>query len=379
MLIFTLPGWYKSAKHPENCIFIYEQMQAIRKYGHQVVVLSVQQVPVYKMRKADKSIKMNNDNGIITYTTEINTFYPSKLKKFFVYQFKNALNRLVNEAKKDVGVPDVYYAHFSFPAGYAATYLGDGIPLVVEEHFSALMGFPDKELIEIIKKTVAQSSWFICVSQGLKESVERCTEKNDGITVISNLINPCFTYYALTKSTQFVFFSLGSLISRKGFDLLITAFAEEFKDDNDVVLRIGGSGEEKENLIKIINAHCISDRVHLIGQLTREQTLIEYKKCNCFVLVSRAETYGLVYREAMAVGRPIISTRHGGFSDDWLDEFGYLVDVDSKDQLKNALRNMYVNYSKFNHKEISEKCLKSCSADAVAGQIVDILRDSIKN
>lgn len=350
-------------------------MQAIRALGHQVIVLSVQPKNIFSQNHVDSKVKKVNDNGIITYYTEINAFYPSKFRKLYVLQFEHALKKLIRAAKSDYGMPDVYYAHFSFAAGYVATLLNDNVPVVVEEHFSGLMESPDKSLINIVNATIDRANCFICVSDGLKKALNKNTKSTKDIKVISNMINPCFNFYPLPERKAFVFFSMGSLIPRKGFDLLIKAFSEEFKDDPNVVLRIAGSGREKEHLLQMINQLGSQKKVSLIGQLNRAQTLSEYINCNCFVLASRAETYGLVYREAMAVGRPIISTKHGGFSDDnWNDDWGCLIDIDDFDALKMSLRKIYDNFSIYDLKKISKECLATCSSDSVAFQISALLK-----
>ena len=40
-----------------------------------------------------------------------------------------------------------------------------------------------------------------------------------------------------------------------------------------------------------------------------------YEECDCFVLPSAGETFGVVYVEAMAAGLPVIATRCGGPED----------------------------------------------------------------
>lgn len=373
MLIFTLPGWYKSERYPENCLFIYEQMQAIKEKGHSVVVLSVQPIPIQQGKKPDHRIKKIIDNGIVTYYTEIMSVWPTKFKSIYVNSFSKALGRLINRAINEFGVPDLYYAHFSFAAGFAAVKLKGNVPLVTQEHFSLLMNENiDKKMKHYIKETVRNSDAFICVSQGLLESIEKFVDVDSyNVKVVTNMIDPCFKYYPLKQTDKFVFFSMGGLIKRKGFDLLIKAFSEEFKDDEKVILRIAGQGEEKKNLEECIHNLGIDKRIELIGQIGRERTLEEYTKCNAFVLASRAETYGLVYREAMAVGRPIISTRHGGIRT-VPDYAGHLIDVDDFCQLKRALREIYTNYDKYDGKLISEKCLQECSSDSVVEKIISV-------
>ncbi len=237
----------------------------------------------------------------------------------------------------------------------------------------------DNELKKILKKTILEANEFICVSSKLKQSIEKHIGKNEKISVISNMINPCFTYKDRVNKDKFLFLSIGSLIKRKGFDLLVKAFSEEFSNNDDVELIIAGAGIEKDNLNKMILKYNMKDKIRLIGQISREETLKYYEKSDCFVLASRAETYGLVYREALGVGRPIISTKHGGFTDeDWHNEYGELIDINSLEQLKNAMRKIYVNYNEFNLKLISETCLNDCSEEKVSELISNKLFNVIK-
>ena len=374
MLIFTLPSWYKTEKYPENCIFIYEQLKELTKMGHKIIVLSVQPKSIRTLNCVDTSINIVDDDGIITYYTEIMVLKPSSFRTIYMKSFQHALKKLINRAKEDYGTPDLYYAHFSFSAGWAACNLTDGIPLVVQEHYSGLMDNPDKGLKKCLKETVEKASKFICVSEGLKNAVINITGEKDNIIVISNMINPCFSFCPLKETERFTFFSLGSLIQRKRFDLLICAFAEEFKNEVNIELRIGGSGQEFRKLNMLIKKYEMEDRIKLLGQLSREKTLEEFSKCNCFVLASCAETYGLVYREAMAVGRPIISTKHGGFGEDWDDNCGILIDIDDFNQLKAALRAVYSNYFVYDLPYISSSSLKCCSSTAVVGQLNEVFQ-----
>ena len=377
MLIFTLPSWYKTEKHPENCIFIYEQMLALQNEGHKVIVLSVQPCRIGR-RISDRCV---DDNGIITYYTYVSALTPSKLRGVFISSFKKGLERLFEKASAEHGKPDVFYAHFSFAAGAAALPLSEKtrIPLVIQEHYSGLMQERvDAALLRCLKKAVEGADGFLCVSEGLKRSIIEKTGFDGEITVISNMIHPGFVYCPPVPHDDFVFFSCGNLLERKRFDLLIEAFAEAFPEEPSVKLRIGGSGEERERLCSLINTKNMSGRISLIGQLSREDTLREYRSCDAFALASRAETYGLVYREALAVGRPVVSTRHGGFSADWDDCFGVLTDIDSKPQLVAALKHIYENYSDYNLGEISEKCLETCSQASVARQISRFLSGKSK-
>lgn len=380
MRVFILPSFYKSQKYPGSCLFIYEQAQALRRLGHTVVVLSVQQTPVWKISEWNGHIRKFDDNGIITYETEILTLSPSRFQEMYISRFAHSMHRLIRQAIAEQGNPDVYYAHFSFAAGVAATRLKQCRPLVVEEHYSKLMENPDKKLVKSVVETVYGSNRFICVSAGLRKAVDGFAPGASNIVTISNMIDPCFTFFPIQREEPFVFFSMGGLIYRKGYDILIPAFAQVFSRNKNVILRIAGQGPEEERLRSLVHEYGMDKQIQLIGQITREQSLEEYKNCHCFVLPSRAETYGLVYREALVVGRPVISTKHGGFDNsNWHSEYGILVDIDNIEQLARALHDVYINYERYCLPQISELCEQECSENIVAQRIEAVLSSCMKN
>ena len=70
----------------------------------------------------------------------------------------------------------------------------------------------------------------------------------------------------------------------------------------------------------------LEQRVRLLGALSREQARDELRGCDCFVLPSRHESFGVVLAEATACGRPVISTRCGGPESIVTKENGILVE-----------------------------------------------------
>ena len=56
-----------------------------------------------------------------------------------------------------------------------------------------------------------------------------------------------------------------------------------------------------------------------------------YEECDCFVLPSAGETFGVVYVEAMAAGLPVIATRCGGPEDFVNEDNGILIISEIKD------------------------------------------------
>lgn len=133
---------------------------------------------------------------------------------------------------------------------------------------------------------------------------------------------------------------------------MINAFKIAFKDQQTIKLRIAGNGPELENIKKAINN---DSRIELIGVLNREEMIDEYKNCDAFALASKLETFGMVYREALAIGRPVISYDNVGIKYLWSDKYGYI--AKSENDLVECFEAMYKNIDKFDNKFISRNIL----------------------
>ena len=291
------------------------------------------------------------------------------------------MDRAYQFASKKYGKPDVLYAHFSCWAGYAGVELSRkyDIPLVTLEHFGGLL-LPNvsKTLRQCVSYTVFGSRIFMCVSENLKESIVNLVG-TDNITVMPNMIDSSFSYFPRNKNEKFTILSIGNLNKGKDFETLIRAFDKAFKKSDKIELRIGGGGPEKERLELLIRKLGRDKQICLLGKLTREQTLNEYRKCDCFAMASKFETYGMVYREALVTGRPIVTTNHGGFGkSDWHEEYGIMVPVHDIVALSEALKNIYNDYDKYNGAEISKLCIKDCSSDIIGKKIECVLISAIK-
>ncbi len=107
-------------------------------------------------------------------------------------------------------------------------------------------------------------------------------------------------------------FGLGRMVEKKGFDLLIDAFAAMAPADPEMGLVIGGDGPVRERLRYQVGARDLSDRVLLPGTLSRGQVAWAMAKASVFVLPSRVEPSGIVVLEALRAGTPVIVSSRGG-------------------------------------------------------------------
>jgi GalNAc-alpha-(1->4)-GalNAc-alpha-(1->3)-diNAcBac-PP-undecaprenol alpha-1,4-N-acetyl-D-galactosaminyltransferase len=101
------------------------------------------------------------------------------------------------------------------------------------------------------------------------------------------------------------FVAVGRLARQKGFDMLITAFAQIARDIPGWSLWILGEGVERPSLMELASGLGVGSRVHLIGN-TRDPS-IHLRSADVFVLSSRYEGFPNALLEALAVGVPVIS------------------------------------------------------------------------
>jgi len=123
--------------------------------------------------------------------------------------------------------------------------------------------------------------------------------------------------------------AMGRLVHKKGFDLLIRAFASIAAEFPYVQLLISGDGEERATLERLIDELHMRERVKLLGFPDRATSIALFWGCEFFVLSSRTEPFGIVVVEAMAARKAVLATRSGGVIDLMQHEVnGLLVEPD---------------------------------------------------
>lgn len=134
--------------------------------------------------------------------------------------------------------------------------------------------------------------------------------------------------------------SVGSLIPRKGHDVLIKALARI--RDLDWQARLVGSEQLDAawaaELRALSHQHDIAQRICFAGSIA--ELSAEYQAADLFVLPSRFEGYGMVFAEALSHGLPVVAAHAGAVPDVVPASAGVLVAPDDVDALAQALRTL---------------------------------------
>ncbi|QLF71660.1 glycosyltransferase family 4 protein (plasmid) [Peteryoungia desertarenae] len=137
--------------------------------------------------------------------------------------------------------------------------------------------------------------------------------------------------------------SVGTLLERKGHDVLIRALFEI--RDLEWTASIVGSQTLDQKTAQALKTLVIdlglTDRIDLAGEC--EDTRALMAKADIFALASRYEGYGMVFAEALSHGLPIIACDAGAVPEVVPDDAGILVPVDDVMAFAHALRLMVIN------------------------------------
>jgi glycosyltransferase involved in cell wall biosynthesis len=136
--------------------------------------------------------------------------------------------------------------------------------------------------------------------------------------------------------------AVGSVVPRKGYDLLVAALAKI--SDLDWHLTIAGDRERSQETAQLIDADItrfgLGERVRFAGAVPTPQLMGLYAAADLFVLPSRFEGYGMAYAEAIAHGLPVVGTRAGAIPDTVPAGAGVLVPPDDVGALAAVLRHL---------------------------------------
>lgn len=377
MNIFIIPSVYPNEQNQNSGIYIHKLNVALEKYGHNIVVLN----SISNNYRAWFNIDRYREeqyklDEVIVYKNGFRGFKSTTFPKYNSRKYLKNVKRLLKTAITNHGKPDLIISHFSFYSGYSAAIIAKelSIPFIVIEHHSLFLKQDiNEDIVEMLRVSVKESKVFICVSDYLRQSIYEKIGMHKNIKVLPNMIDDLFKYIEPNKRNPYTFFSAGNLVESKNFENLIIAFCNTFNHDDEAILRVAGEGKLKRKLQNLIYKNGRQHQIKLLGNLNKYEMLKNYGECHCFVLPSKYETFGIVYKEALAVGRPVISSRNGGVLEDWNDKYGMLLKENDLINLEGALRYMRNHSHEFDGLEISRMILNRYSKEKIIPSLNNML------
>lgn len=146
----------------------------------------------------------------------------------------------------------------------------------------------------------------ICLSHKMRASLRKEYGISGKIAVIHNGFSHSKSLEARKNKKNKIIISVGRLVEQKDFFTLIDAF-ERIRDvQRDVQLIIVGEGPMRNLIGKRIKSSTSASHIKLVGW--QENIPLWIANSDIFVLSSKREGFPYVMLEALAVGKPIISS-----------------------------------------------------------------------
>lgn len=134
-------------------------------------------------------------------------------------------------------------------------------------------------------------------------------------------------------------------------------------------LTVCGGEDKEQNYPEMVKRYDLGDAFRFTGRISREECAREMRENQIFVLPSRAETFGVVYIEAMACGLPVIQTKIGAWTMLTTPETGLAVDTENVSQLVDAMISVMEHYDSYDPQTIRNYCRSRFSEKAVCEQL----------
>lgn len=175
-----------------------------------------------------------------------------------------------------------------------------------------------------------------------------------------------------------VLLSIGQMIPRKGFDVLLQAKKDV---SPDIGLYIVG-GTPPAEYLQYVEENSLQN-VHFVDFKSKEELAVYYAAADLFVLPTREDIWGLVISEAMSYGLPVITTDKCVAGVELVgQEGGAIVGVDRPDQIAAEINRLLneeeaLACSKRNLIKIKEYTIENMAANHL--QVFSVLKDRLFN
>ena len=286
----------------------------------------------------NKSILICNESISHNFDKNIKTFVIKNIgRRSLLGKYK--LKKLLKQIN-----PDIVHTH-----GSKTTSIISSINKNNFKHVATVHG------IKKNKRVYEKANLVIGVSRKVIEGI-----KNKCV-VITNWWHPKLVKFDIKKNEYAL--AIGRLEKVKGFDILISSWKNI--ETNLVII---GSGQEKQNLINLINKNNLSTKIKIIDDVQRDELIDFYKNASVLIISSRDEGGPRVALEALYLQIPVLSTDVGHMRNILPNEL--LAKKNDKESLSALLETYVDNIELINQDAIFEYITNDFSIETKGSEII---------
>jgi len=222
------------------------------------------------------------------------------------------------------------HAHWVLPNGLVGAWVASlrRIPLVISLHGSDIFVAQRNRIFRWVTRSIFRRAALVTAcSKDLKRGAVDIGCDPAKIHVIAWGADPDRFHPGIAPLDRLAFgltgneailVTLGRMVPKKGFDILVRALALLVPSYPHVHLLIGGDGVERDSLQRLAKELEVSDHLHMPGRILWDQVPHFLAMGDVFVLPSVRDEAGnldglpTVLPEAMACGKPVVASRIAG-------------------------------------------------------------------
>lgn len=351
--VLSVSTMFPSDGLPVHGVFVRHRLQALARYADVRVVspvpvfpVATRVVPKYRPRLAIPREQVHGGDGrpplFATYPRFLSV--PAVLKPLDGPALAAAVRAEMRRLRAEGFVPDIIDAHLAFPEGFAAALIAarTGLPFTVTlrgHDINDLHRYPVRWRQVAFALRRATRVFGVC--RALVDGAIALGVRPEDTAVITNGVDPRIfrpvdraaarRALGLPADAPIVL-SVGHMVPRKGFHVLVDALAEmTARGRTDVhMVFVGAAGEEGDFVGEVkrrVAAHGLEGRVHFAGAVRNDELNRYYSAADVFALASEKEGWPNVLFESLACGTPVVATRVWGTPECVRsDRYGLLVD-----------------------------------------------------
>ena len=244
-------------------------------------------------------------------------------------------------------------AHFAYPDGEAATWLGRwlGLPVTITLRGTEVPHSRHAVLRPRLIRTLKRAARVFSVSDSLRRLALELGVAESKTEVVGNGVDiQCFhpedqaaarIKLGLPANAR-TLISVGGLVERKGMHRVIDCLPALLKKYSDLLYVVVGGGSPEGDMQPELEAQVarlgLSAHVRFLGPVPPDELKWPLSASDVFVLATRNEGWANVFLEAMACGLPVVTTDVGGNAEVVCrDELGTIVPFGDAAALQHAL------------------------------------------
>ena len=379
MRILIIPSWYPTPSNPVNGIFVQQQAGALSK-THDLRVLYLDMLPRGERRKPRRYLNKRKD-----YIEEIVEVPNRPLIWQFTYLWY-MLRAFINLRRKFM--PDIIHCHVAVPAGWAVALLRRlfGVPVILTEHTSEFDSWrkrPGQRWMAAVAYGSADA--VLPVSEGQRFQLQQNFRCRNRVLVVSNMVDTDrFTQTPFPPTAEGYHLLFVGLMEtgQKGVPILLQAISQIKQSGHPLELSLHldlvGGGKLLPEYQTLARQIALDDMVTFHGYQPPAVVAQMLRESHALVLPSHFESQGVVVIEALASGRPVVSTRCGGPEFMVNSTNGLIVEPGNATELAAAIVNLLTHLDRYDPASIASNAVSLYSYNAVVSTLSEIY-DSVQN